>query len=256
MAFFGRTLVDIGHTFRHNPAGAVSGPQLGEAAHRLVANSLQVKADRNGFNDQMYIPPPTHYFPHGPPNVPFQKDRHQGQEPTLQQYTTGYSAQVSVRSHYDHSYRQPYTYPAAHNYQSRSHSHNERSDRSVNGSRIYQSRSHSHNERNDRPVNGSREYPQHGYYQAGLHQSGGFGYPMHPQHVGRAPLPPGATFYGSYESFQPYEAGNYNHWGGGWARQVDPNVGREYRHPRHSGNQFSALDRGSHRRPPISEHPR
>lgn len=248
---------------RHNPAGAVSGPQLGEAAHRLVANSLQVKADRNGFNDRMYVPPPTYSFPHGPPIVPFQKDRHQGREPALPQYTTGYSAaQGSVRSHHDHSYRQSYTYPAAYNYQSRSDSHNERSDKSVNGSRTYQGRSHSHSERSDRPVNGGREYPQHGYYQAGLQQSGGFGYPVHPQHVGQAPVPTGATYYqqgggySSYESFQPYEAGSYNHWGGGWAPQVDTNVGRGYRHPRHSGNQFSALDRSSHRRPPTSEHGR
>ncbi|KAL3505385.1 hypothetical protein ACH5RR_035226 [Cinchona calisaya] len=217
---------------RHNPMDAVSGRQLGDAAHRLVANSLQVKADRNGVSDRMYVPPPTYPVAYGPPRMPYQNDIYHGQESLMPRHITGYSAQSSVRSHHDHGFRQTYASPGAHNYHYRSHSHYERSDR---------------------PVNQSIEHPQHGYYQAGLQQSGGFGYPLHPQYVGRAPLPQGANFYqqgggySSYESYQPHGAGSYNHWGG-WAPQVDPNIGREYSHPRHSGNQFSALDRGSHRR--------
>ncbi|KAL3514752.1 hypothetical protein ACH5RR_027469 [Cinchona calisaya] len=225
---------------RHNPVDLVSGRQLGEAAHRLVANSLQVKQDRNGFNDGMYVSPPIHSVAYGPPRMPYRKDKYHGQEPIMPQHSTGYSAQGYVRSHHAHGYRQPYTSPAAHN---------------------YSTRSHSRNERNDRPVNGTRDYHQNGYYQAGLQQNGGFGYPKHPQHVGQAPFPPGANFdqqsgeYRSYESYQPYGSGSYNHRGGGWAPKVNPpNIGRDHSHPHRSGNQFSALDRGSHRRPPISEH--
>lgn len=217
--------------------GAVPGRQLGDTAHRLVVNSLQVKADRNAFNDRVYVPPSTHSVAYCPPRIPYQNNRYHGQEPIIPQHSTGYSDRGSVRSHHDHGYRQSYT----------SHNHNS---------------SHSRSERTNRSVNQSREYHHRGYYQAGLQQSGVFGYPLHPQHVGRAPLPPGANFYqhvggySSYESYEPYGAGSYNHWGGGWAPQVNPNVGREYRHPRHSGNQSSALDRGSHRRPPITEHRR
>lgn len=235
---YAKVLVNFGHPFRHNPSGAVSGRQLGEAAHRLVANSLQVRADRNVINDRMYVPPPTYSVAYGPPRMLYQNDGFHGLEPIMPQHNT--SAQSSVRSHHDHGYRQSYASQAAHSSHYRSHSHYERTDRSVNQ---------------------SIEYPQHGYYQAGLRQSGGFGYPLHLQHMGRAPLPPGANFYqqgggySSFESYQPHGAGSDNH-GGSWAPQVDPNVGREYSRPRHPGNQFSALDRGLHRRPPISEHRR
>ncbi|KAJ0454422.1 putative transcription factor interactor and regulator CCHC(Zn) family [Helianthus annuus] len=52
---------DRPHNNNHNPHGAASSRHLGDAAHRLVTNSLQVKPDRNAHH-QSYDP-----HPHGPP---------------------------------------------------------------------------------------------------------------------------------------------------------------------------------------------
>ncbi|XWS14476.1 hypothetical protein CRYUN_Cryun35bG0012800 [Craigia yunnanensis] len=45
---------------RHNPPGSVSGRKLGEASHRLIANSLQLKVDHNGFSNNMRAPSPSY----------------------------------------------------------------------------------------------------------------------------------------------------------------------------------------------------
>ncbi|XP_022769156.1 5'-3' exoribonuclease 3-like isoform X2 [Durio zibethinus] len=45
---------------RHNPPGSVSGRKLGEASHRLIANSLRLKIDTNGFSNNMQAPPPSY----------------------------------------------------------------------------------------------------------------------------------------------------------------------------------------------------
>ncbi|XVE94584.1 hypothetical protein REPUB_Repub02eG0021200 [Reevesia pubescens] len=47
-------------TERHNPTGSVSGNNLGEASHRLIANSLQLKVDRNRYSNNMQAPPPSY----------------------------------------------------------------------------------------------------------------------------------------------------------------------------------------------------
>lgn len=44
--------------FRQNMLPTISGRQLGEASHRLVVNSLQIKGDRGGYGDHMNAPPP------------------------------------------------------------------------------------------------------------------------------------------------------------------------------------------------------
>ncbi|XP_010536355.1 PREDICTED: 5'-3' exoribonuclease 3 [Tarenaya hassleriana] len=73
---------------KHHP-GSLSGRHLGEAAHRLVSNSLQLRGDRNGHRmtdmhsqplDYNYIPPP--YVPTPPP--------YQNYGYTLHQPATGY----------------------------------------------------------------------------------------------------------------------------------------------------------------------
>ncbi|XP_031404877.1 5'-3' exoribonuclease 3 isoform X1 [Punica granatum] len=45
---------------RPNPPGSISGLQLGEAAHRLVANSLQL-GNNSFYANRMHVPPPQHY---------------------------------------------------------------------------------------------------------------------------------------------------------------------------------------------------
>lgn len=68
---------------RQNPPGTISGRQLGDAAHRLVVNSLQVKAERNGYgNNQMHARPPYHAAgPRGPPLSSYPNPRHHDRIP-------------------------------------------------------------------------------------------------------------------------------------------------------------------------------
>lgn len=53
--------------FRPNPPGTISGRQLGDAAHRLVVNSLHVKLNSNGYGNQMHAHRPSYaeapYYP-------------------------------------------------------------------------------------------------------------------------------------------------------------------------------------------------
>ncbi|MBA0879672.1 hypothetical protein Goshw_015012 [Gossypium schwendimanii] len=55
--------------FRYNPPGSISGRKLGEASHRLIANSLKkLKVDRTGFSNNVQAPPPSiATAPHIPP---------------------------------------------------------------------------------------------------------------------------------------------------------------------------------------------
>ncbi|XP_009591840.1 5'-3' exoribonuclease 3-like isoform X2 [Nicotiana tomentosiformis] len=243
---------------RHHHPGAISGRQLGEAAHRLVANSLQKKEDRGGhgdyrraYNGQGHGDQPASYpAAHGPPFPSFQTHRYNVHENTRPSF--GHSARdvgnqprssgsSTVRHHYDHSYSESYVPPDVGSY----------------------SRSHPHHESGGRPVTRSRDYRSRGHHTDGMQHNGGYSYSSHathPQHVGQVPVPPTANFhqqsgYNTSTSYEPYGAGNYNQRGAGRAPQTNQNV-RGYHHPHPSGNQFSALGRGGSRRPPSSGHRR
>ncbi|KAL2894460.1 5'-3' exoribonuclease 3 [Bienertia sinuspersici] len=102
---------------RSNPPGSISGRQLGDAAHRLVINSLQVRVDQNGYaKSSAYantsVPPYTpdnhgYYAPntgyslapgqHQPPAVPpiYQsRPHHQYGRPNSQNQRSNYAAPV------------------------------------------------------------------------------------------------------------------------------------------------------------------
>ncbi|KAK9740349.1 hypothetical protein RND81_03G028400 [Saponaria officinalis] len=113
----GRRHMDNG---RPNPSGTASGHHLGEAAHRLVANSLQTRTDHHGYrgyasgehrrpgtvgqnHHQPYMPPGTHH-PYQRPNSQHQRSNHSspgppgyyptGPYPTGQPYAPGPAAPV------------------------------------------------------------------------------------------------------------------------------------------------------------------
>lgn len=223
---------------RKNPPGSISGRQLGEAAHRLVVNSLQVKADRNGYGEQMLAKPLYHAAAaHGPPNqhIRFHDEDHTavppGRDYPAQDHHRS-SNSSSVRSHFDPGYGQQHRPPSSHRPHNRS---------------LFPV------ERNNLPANNG-DYHTQGYYPQGFHQNG----PRYPPRPVAQPLiPAGAhlhhqTGYNSYQTYQSQGPPGYNQWRTNWAPQPGHNIPRGYSHPQHSGNQFSALERGTNRRPPPS----
>lgn len=220
---------------RQNLPGTISGRQLGEAAHRLVVNSLQVKAERNGFGDQMHAPPPYPAAPYGPPLSSYSDNRYHNQEhhrmalprPDYSDQTYRRSSNpASVRNHFDHRYDQPHASSATGHHYNRS--------------------------------------PVHGYYQPGFHQNDGPGY--HPRQEAQTHIPAGAHLPGqgghnSHHGYQSYGASSYHEWASGWPpegnNQSNPRGHghpqgnpRGYGHPQQLGNQYSVLDRRANRGPP------
>ncbi|CAI9786553.1 unnamed protein product [Fraxinus pennsylvanica] len=219
----------------HNNNGAISGRHLGEAAHRLVANSLQVRADGNGRCDQIYAPHQSHTGAYGRHYQPYHQNPYSGEERVMMQGNSGYSpvnAGDHHRSSISTSYRQLHASPPHNNAQNRyNHPRNEWSGRSGHQGRGY--------------------HPRHGYNRQVMRQNIGHGYPSHPPpDMDRAPIPPDHV----------YQQGGYNnsgahqfYKGGSWVPPVNPSVGRGSGHSGPSGNQFSALRRGRSGRPPPSD---
>ncbi|XP_059636626.1 5'-3' exoribonuclease 3-like isoform X2 [Cornus florida] len=223
---------------RRNPPRAVSGQQLGEAAHRLVANSLQLRADRNGYGDHMYTSSPSYAATaHGPPLSSYQNNTYLGQEyygmvPPGTGYPSSQSARgqywssnpTNVQNHFNHIYVQPYASSAAHDPYIRQH--------------------HQY-ERNDQYSTESGEYPLHAP-PPGFQQNVSNRYPSH------TPPPHPVQSNNSFGRYQSYGAASHHQWGGSTRPpQANQSVSEGYDHrPQRGGNQFSALGRGGSRRPP------
>lgn len=207
---------------RPNPPGSISGRQLGEAAHRLVINSLQVRADQNGFaRSPAYATASATYGPvHSHPDNRYYGQEHGGMMPPPRAAYLGAGHQRPPAMGQIHQ-SQPYSSPASLHQYGRPKSQSQMSDLSA---------------------------AVQGYFPPGPHRAQYL--PAGPA----APVVPGAyhhqSGYNGHQSGQSYGVGGYNQWGG---RPQSHNAGRGYGNSsQQGGNRFSSFDRGSSRRPPSS----
>ncbi|KAF4391048.1 hypothetical protein F8388_024880 [Cannabis sativa] len=221
----------------NNHPGTTSGRQLGEAAHRLVSNSLQVKADYNGYGNH-------------------------GRSPS---YSGNHTRQNSYGTHLRfHDREHSDIHPPEGQYQSSNRSsHHHYNDRRWNSDGHISSGSrHPHNgsqslyyDRNNRMA------PPHGF--VGPHNVDPI-YPngpiaqTPPGFVGANPYPGGHNQYQNYQSAGAI--GRQQQWpadgGSGWNAppQAGPYIARGYSQPHQSGNPYSALDRRANKREPPPAH--
>ncbi|KAK9936521.1 hypothetical protein M0R45_013358 [Rubus argutus] len=153
-----------------NPPGTISQRQLGDAAHRLIVNSLQVNVDSNGYGNQMHalrqLSPaePQYYPPH-----------------------------TSNNDHGLLRFPPPRTlvHPQAQQYRNSSFTSEQRSS-----SAAYHSQNRSNLQHQER---------RHAYYQSGSHQNGGLVYPQRPitQAPPRVRPDPSQGVYNNNLSYQP-----------------------------------------------------
>ncbi|XP_022144192.1 5'-3' exoribonuclease 3-like [Momordica charantia] len=225
-----------GDNGRPNPPGAISGQHLGDAAHRLVVNSLQMRGDRNGHSNwqtpQMsHTAPP--FYPGKPPHTDY-RSRDQADyrmPPGRQNYSHGHHRPTNpnaMRGHRDHGYHQQFPPSASgHRVDMRPHS---------------QHYNRGYNQVNSQYVD---ENPE-AYYPSRPHQGDMPPYPHRP-----TLHPP--TYESGYNYNQGPGSSSSQHHGGAWAPLPGNNSApRAYGHQ--YGNQFSALDRRGNGRPSSTPH--
>ncbi|GFY95704.1 5'-3' exoribonuclease 3 [Actinidia rufa] len=203
---------------RQDHPGTISGRQLGEAAHRLVVNSLQ--AARTGY------PVETAQRHHRSSHLTTEGNQH------------------------GHSYGQPYASPTVQNSSHRSR-HQHESDPYNRSYPRHERNNQSTSQNSEHP--GHAYYPL-GFQQNGGNRNPSHG---PPPHVVQTPTPisAGANLhqhgrYNSQGNYRSYGASSYHHSSGSFAPLVNPSVGRGYGRQQQLGNKFSALSGGASRYPP------
>ncbi|XP_051139158.1 5'-3' exoribonuclease 3 [Andrographis paniculata] len=240
---------DNRHNNRHNNNsmnGAVTGRHLGDAAHRLVSNSLQLRRDNNGH--------PNHMHPPYPPADPqrYQAYRNPMYPPPDHAVVQPNSTYYPPRPSSSMPYRQQYTAPPPRNPPPTVP--NPRYNRTQNPPP-----EPNHRYAAPQPQDNSRP----GYYAQGQPQPG-YGYSPYTAHNSGEPLiRPGVYYHqlggyngGGSEDERSYGHGNYSNRGSGGGRSGDSYSDRGYNQQRHPGNQFAGRGRDGGRRPPHSDYRR
>ncbi|KAJ4965515.1 hypothetical protein NE237_017364 [Protea cynaroides] len=223
---------------RQNPSGSITGRQLGEAAHRLLVNSLQVKRDSSGdrihaspqyYAAGMYGAPPATYANGGYHNMEHQRTARPAAD--YNSHSGRMTHTTSVKNHPDHGYGQPYASPAApHPYE--------------------RSSQYPHYERNNWRASHGREHPVHSHPGSFQNGRGPSYYP--PRQVAQIPVATGAHGYpggrhSGHVGYQAAGASNPRQQGGVWVPRPDQ---RGAGHTQQFVNRYSVLDRGASRPPP------
>ncbi|XP_050233759.1 5'-3' exoribonuclease 3 isoform X2 [Mercurialis annua] len=217
---------------RRNPPRNISGRQLGEASHRLVANSLQLKADRNGYANHSHSPSRHDAAsPYAPQQASYSNGSHDPGRHRTRQSRMDYSHAGQPRpfnpTYYDQAHGQSYAAPVANPHYSGPRPPFERENRS--------------NGQHSRQV----------YHRPNFHQNG-------PRHLhGSVAETSGAYGYQSeydgYQSHQPLRDSGHQQWGSRFPPPADQNLPRGYNHNQQRGNRYSVIDARGNRGPPLPD---
>ena len=203
---------------RPNPPGSISGRQLGDAAHRLVINSLQMRMDQTGYGNPMQ---PMHAAAYDAaaygPAVPHPDNRYPGPD---------YGRMMPPQGGYSVSGHGPP--PMAHLPSSYGRPNSQHLGSSYAAPR------------------GAASVP--GYYPSVPPQTGPSRYSS-----GHGAYHDQSGHRGSHQGYQSYGVGGYNQWGGG-PRSNNFSGGYGHNSSQQGGNnRFSSLNRGSNQRGPPSQ---
>ncbi|KAK9165213.1 hypothetical protein Scep_000404 [Stephania cephalantha] len=224
------------------PPGSISGRQLGDAAHRLVKNSLQLKNEHVGHvrTDPSYPTQPA--FASGPYGAPsYQNGRH---------YNYDNHRSGPVQADYHHNVR----------------SHSNHGNGPIPPS--HHSRPSNNRHERDGGAASRRDHHQMHSYPPGPLQNGGQGQHYHPRYavppqvppvITGGQVPPPMAFHNGYAPYPPYGAGAHDQWGGNWGHGGNRSGGNGSSYGQqheHSRNRYSALDRGRSSGPPRRGHGR
>ncbi|XP_020599463.1 5'-3' exoribonuclease 3 isoform X2 [Phalaenopsis equestris] len=220
---------------RQNPPGSYSGKQLGEAAHRLVINSLQARTGREHDNmEQRRHPHPSSHPPHSPNSFPYSDGRQLPFAAGEERHAIGQSQRYNVVStSSSYRYERSENHPFKRNEHHSSHHQFERNEYGVRNTTHYEQRVP------------AQSHPQYGTS----------AYPVATRNVIQQPVHGSVPARSGYGGFNAYGVRPQ------WNPQYDPRRGppshqaqfeRTNTNPQptnYSNNRYVVLDRGLNKRP-------
>ncbi|XP_047165553.1 5'-3' exoribonuclease 3-like isoform X1 [Vigna umbellata] len=162
--------------WRKNPPGSISGRELGDAAHRLVVNSLQAKVDTTGYRHRPHNgPPKSNPAPdgHRQPVSSYGYESRPGHDaippynavPTAQQYPPPRGA-YSPRQQSNSNQKIDYHHPRSHH-----HERNHHSRHGYQSSGNHQNASHHRHEVSHHSRNNGSGHREHGHHSSNHYSS-------------------------------------------------------------------------------------
>ncbi|KAK4274295.1 hypothetical protein QN277_017539 [Acacia crassicarpa] len=246
---FGRRNLQTGGG-RQNPPGSISGKQLGEAAHRLLVNSLQMKVESNGHEHIINGESRPYAAQMGPPRplLPYPMyDSHSGYQPMAAPHPRGPQLPSPYAPTQHYGYTQPYAGPSMYNSHHQFNSYgrnNHERPRSHHYGRNNHGhpRSHHYGRNNSPMAHGTGGSARHGYQPSDANHDARF---VNAQ--GDAPAY-NNYHYGQHSSnFHSSRAPSQQQVRQNWVTRSDARDHTEHGRPRPPANRYSQLDRRPNR---------